>query len=410
MSFQNKNLETLNKTIDLFKKENNETINKTIETLNNKLESINKKIEDNDKELNTKFDLIKKEINEKIKSIENNINNTSNKEFENKINNISNKEIENKKEEKIIYDIKLLNLSKIKSIQPHNKSITSMSTFPSGNIISVSVDKSIIIYDINLNILQTIQNAHNNLISYAEIIDDNNFITCSEDKSIKLWINKDNKFINNKTINNAHKKGISKVIYCSNKNLISCSYDNKINIWKDNNNNYFNIKTLSHSKAIESILYLEDKNILISSGNDGTKFWNLNKNETNFNNINCIHQFKDIKCLSKGGLCRFDNDKIIICGNLIKIISILDKKIIKEIDISFECWGINIIEKKGIVLVGGMSKDIKIYNKDNFELIKTIENAHEKYINGFVELNNGIILSYSNDQKINVYTLSINNI
>ncbi len=105
--------------------------------------------------------------------------------------------------------------------------------FPTGNIISVSVDKSIIIYDIDFNILQNIQNAHNNLISYVEVIDENNFITCSEDKNIKLWIKNVDKFINNKTINNAHKKGITKVIYCSNKNLISCSYDNKINIWKE---------------------------------------------------------------------------------------------------------------------------------------------------------------------------------
>ena len=105
--------------------------------------------------------------------------------------------------------------------------------FPTGNIISVSVDKSIIIYDIDFNILQNIQNAHNNLISYVEVIDENNFITCSEDKNIKLWIKNVDKFINNKIINNAHKKGITKVIYCSNKNLISCSYDNKINIWKE---------------------------------------------------------------------------------------------------------------------------------------------------------------------------------
>jgi len=85
-----------------------------------------------------------------------------------------------------IYKIQLTksNLQNINSIQPHKDSIESVSTFPSGNIISVSVDQSIIIYDIHLNILQNIHNAHNNIITYVEIKDENNFITCSFDKSI----------------------------------------------------------------------------------------------------------------------------------------------------------------------------------------------------------------------------------
>ena len=52
------------------------------------------------------------------------------------------------------------------------------------------------------------------------------------------------------------------------------------------------------------------------------------------------------------------------------------------------------IEKKGIFLIGGWSKDILIYRKDNFECIQTIQNAHEKSINGFIQLKNGNILSY----------------
>ena len=49
------------------------------------------------------------------------------------------------------------NLTNIKSIEPHKNWINSISCFPSGNIISVSSDKSINIYDINLNIVQNIK-------------------------------------------------------------------------------------------------------------------------------------------------------------------------------------------------------------------------------------------------------------
>ncbi len=60
----------------------------------------------------------------------------------------------------------------------------------------------------------------------------------------------------------------------SNGNLISCSGDKTVKIWEENNNGYKNIITLYHSDRVFSILLLEDKNILITTGNEGTKFWN----------------------------------------------------------------------------------------------------------------------------------------
>ena len=95
--------------------------------------------------------------------------------------------------------LKSCNLKNITSIDYHNSYVNSVSTFTSGNIISTSADKSIIIYDFLFNILQNIQNAHDDWIAYVEIKDENNFITCSVDKSIKSWI-KNNNFINIKFI------------------------------------------------------------------------------------------------------------------------------------------------------------------------------------------------------------------
>ena len=60
--------------------------------------------------------------------------------------------------------------------------------FPSGNIISVSIDKSINIFDgNNYNILQSIKNAHDRSIYNISIKDENNFATCSEDGCINIW-------------------------------------------------------------------------------------------------------------------------------------------------------------------------------------------------------------------------------
>ena len=292
----------------------------------------------------------------------------------------------------------LSNINLIKSINVQKDYINSISIFPSGNIISVSEDKSIIIFDIHYNILQNIQNAHDESIIYVDVKDENNFITCSYDKSIKTWIKCKDEFKMNKCINNAHKEQINKVLYYSNSNIISCSRDYIIKIWEEINNNYQLITSLSHSNCVYSILLLEDINILISSGFDGTKLWNLN-------NFELIKYFKKVKCQWWNALNRIDYDRIIIGDKSLIIISILKKSIIKEIKISFNCIGIKLIKEKGIFLVGGSNEDIKIYNNNNYQCIQTIKKAHKDYINGFIELKDGLIGSFSDDGLINIWSL-----
>ena len=288
-------------------------------------------------------------------------------------------------------------LKLIKSINVNNF-VYSISIFPSGNIISVSSDQSIKIFDINYNLIQNITNAHNNCIIYVDVKDENNFVTCSWDKNIKTWIKNKNRFIINKIIKNAHKDGINKVIYYLNENLISCSHDNTIKIWEKIKNNYQLITILNHSYWVFSILLLKNKNILISSGLDGTKLWNLN-------NFELIFYLIEVKCYSWNGLSEIDNDRIIIgSSDSLKIISLLEKKVIKEINIGLKCPGIRTIKKKEIFLVGGWSKDLMIYKSEDYKCIHTIKLAHNNCIKGFIELKNDLIASYSGDGIIKIWS------
>ena len=288
-------------------------------------------------------------------------------------------------------------LKLIKSINVNNF-VYSISIFPSGNIISVSSDQSIKIFDINYNLIQNITNAHNNCIIYVDVKDENNFVTCSWDKNIKTWIKNKNRFIINKIIKNAHKDGINKVIYYLNENLISCSHDNTIKIWEKIKNNYQLITILNHSYWVFSILLLKNKNILISSGLDGTKLWNLN-------NFELIFYLSEVKCYSWNGLSEIDNDRIIIgSSDSLKIISLLEKKVIKEINIGLKCPGIRTIKKKEIFLVGGWSKDLMIYKSEDYKCIHTIKLAHNNCIKGFIELKNDLIASYSGDGIIKIWS------
>ena len=324
---------------------------------------------------------IKKEESENLNT-EKEIKNDKNKENKNiqkKREIIKKEEIkEEKKESK-----QPINLKKIKTIKAHLESILSISQFPTGEIISSSADKSIKIWDKNFNLIQNISNAHNNWIYYISIKDKNNFASCSN-KIINTWTKQNDKFILNEIIN-AHK--------------------DKIKIFKEdsnNNNQHICIKQLRHKNYINSILYIEEKNILISSGTYVTKIWN-------FLNYELIITIDRAECHCWNAIEKIDNDRIILGGTdgLMKVISLNDKKIIKEINNNFNCNCICKIKNKNIFLVGGYSENnnINIYNSNNYQFINFITNAHFDIIIGFLELDNGNILSYSQDKNIQCWLI-----
>ena len=278
------------------------------------------------------------------------------------------------------------------------KFINSISLFPSGNILTVSNDKSINIYEETFEkIIQIILAAHNSIISYISVKDENNFVSSSIDGSIKTWIkkkiNEKEQFYLNHIINNAHSLWIIKVIYNLKGNLISCSGDGIIKIWEENNNNTFQIiSLLKNDKSIYSILLIEKKNILISSGENGTKFYNLNNYELICNIINA-------KCYSNNALIQLNEDNIIVGGGYdyyIKIISIKEKKIIKDVYTGLTCFGIFILEEKNIIIVGGYNSQIILFNKDNFNCLKKKNVYH--CVNGFIQLKNGSIVAFGGHQ------------
>ena len=73
---------------------------------------------------------------------------------------------------------KIPQLKEINSINAHYDIINKISLLPSGNIISVSHDYSIKIWDSELNTIQIISNAHKDNIQYICIINENNFLNC----------------------------------------------------------------------------------------------------------------------------------------------------------------------------------------------------------------------------------------
>ena len=124
------------------------------------------------------------------------------------------------------------------------------------------------------------------------------------------------------------------------------------------------------------------------------------------NKFECLTFIKEAECYSNNDLKKIDDDRFIVGGkdDFIKIISLNEKKIIKNIDNKFKCWGICIINDKGVFLTGGYSKDIRVYRSDNYECIQIVKDNNNDNINGIIELINGTIVTYSDDKSIKIWS------
>ena len=294
------------------------------------------------------------------------------------------------------------NFKHVNSI-PRMTFILSIASFSSSKLVAVLDDKSIEIYDNQFKTLQSIPNAHSDLIRYVSVKDEEHFATCSNDSSIKTWIKiKEDFYKEDKVIPNAHEKSIRKVKYRENNDLISCSWDNSVKIWVLENGSYKNTKKLEHKDAVNCVFVAPDINTLISSGADGTKLWKLNDYKE-------ICNIQDTYCHGKNTLNRLDKDRFIIGGRKdgnIKVISFEKRDVVKDIDNGFQCFCICVTRDKKNFLIGGQQKTIiKVYSCSDYEFKYSVEDLHHNYVRGIINLKDGSIASYSDDKTIQIYKL-----
>ena len=347
------------------------TINNTLNTMNTTLiamnERLNKLKDDNEKMNNTIMNLL-----ERISKLER-------------------------------YQVRLTN-SYLSDLKNDTFNINYANSLPSGNIILGDSNKNIFIYDFNygeteVNYLFNETDLNDNIQYlekfYLENNNNNSFISTSG-KKIIIWNYNGSLFEQKIILPENHTDRITKVIYDSKGKLFSCSEDDYIIIWEKKNENY-EIKKLNHRSDVYSILLYEDKNILISYGPYSTIIWNLTDNSN-------VTISNDSFSESNNGLDKIDDDKfIVLTRNGFSIISITEKQIIKTITkTNLQYSSLKSFQNKGIFLLGGKWGSIYVYRIDNFELIQTIKNAHNSYIIGFFELQDGQIASYS-EKEIKIW-------
>ena len=302
--------------------------------------------------------------------------------------------MKNKNEKKNILSLK-------RELKIHIDSINEVKLFPNGNIISVSSDKTIKIFDCNFKLIQNIINGDEKEILSCDIKDDNIFLSLSH-LSIKIWIKKEKKFQISSIIINPHKNYIYKAIFIPKTNKIISCYD-VVKIWEkiENKNIYQNVSIIKEPHFIFSILFIQENNILINAGWGGISFWKIDE-------CKLIKHINDISCWHKNSICQLDKDKIIFGGDffkfIIKVFSISQMKIIFEIQNDFQCYSIFKLNRDNYFFCGGGS-EINIYNKNNYKFIQKVKNAHNDIIYGFFKFKN-FLGSFSKDGTIKIWNLS----
>ena len=331
------------------------------------------------KPLNT--EIIIPSLIEKILNLEEKINTlTKNLEESNKIISELKKENINLKSELN----KKVNFIRYDKLKEEEKQINQILLFPNGNFAIVTLTRKIIFYNgKNHKSILSINNAHEESITNICLIDENHFITCSRDKSIKIWyINIPTYFLIHQ-IKKAHKDRILCIIYTKDKKLISSSSDKTIKIWSDINKNFLfqNICIIiADTNYVESLIELNN-NIIVSGGNNGIKFWNSKTYE-------CKFHFDKAYCLCWNSLFKINNDEVLTWGKIeMKIykISYSKKKIINEniCDSNLKAIFVN---SDGFVFTGCDDMKIRIYLIDNLQLINVI--SVEKILNVYDEDDN----------------------
>ena len=276
---------------------------------------------------------------------------------------------------------------------------------PNKNIIFGSTKKITIIDWNTKDKIIKYPNAHLHSIHSISIIDNENFITCSEDKTIKKWyIDYNKKQLNLIDTLKGHNKSIIKIIYLKERKIIiSCSNDHTIKIWEINNNEYKCIRTLEHENPVRSVIQFNSDTLISGDYCGCLKFWDLNNYQEKFFVLNSE------VCWSEA-LKKIDDDRIIVGGRLdkkFKIISFSEKKVIKQFLSKILIYAINIF-KNGIVgLCGGKPYVIELRDNINFNVIQNIPTNYCKCINIIIELDNGDILSANDEKKIKLFRSNI---
>ena len=265
------------------------------------------------------------------------------------------------------------------------------------NITTTYIHK-ITIFNEELKKIQIILNKqvnydYNNNFKYTNFVvvkDNNNFAIGNIKGEIEIFYKGDNEeqFKLNQTIK-AHNNRIENLVYYKNgKILISNDFNREeIKIFSLNFNQKYELLTKIVTNVL-SFIYIGDYNILISSNEIDTKIFNLKT-------FKCSKIMKNVDVVSpKNSIFRIDNDRIVFCGKIMRIMCLKEKKIIKRIYGYYTRMGCN-IKNKGIFVCTSFL-GIYLFRSDKYVCIQKLDNYNRNILEGILYFKNDQFITYPN--------------
>ena len=283
----------------------------------------------------------------------------------------------------------------------HTKTITCGIVLKDGRFATGSYDHTIIIYNNKTFKPDLTIKEHSNCVRCLTQLSSDILVSCSYDKTIKLYEIKGNEYKIIQTLNN-HTNYVYGLIELTNKKLVSYSYDSSIIFYFKDNNQYIKDYHINVSGYAYKMIQTKENEMCFfgyddKNNNQYLSFYDLQERKI----INKIDKIDYIRCftmISKDLLTAGCSDKILI-------INVNSHNIIRTINTS----GSNIIYticmiNENQLLTGDDNHKIKQWKieGDNLILISTKENAHNNSMYTILKIGDNHILTGdgSGEEKI----------
>jgi WD40 repeat protein len=250
-------------------------------------------------------------------------------ELKNEIKNLKTENLDIKKQLNVRNQTKDFSLSgiSIKKEVKYSDYIFCLATLNDNRIASGCKDGFINIYNLNYDLDFQIKE-HSGRVFYLFTHSNGNLISCSYDKTIKVFsfLDDDNNYKCIQTISN-HRSAVFKVIEIHEEKILSISADKTIKIFnKENNDEFTYEKTIKCNDISEDVVLCLDKEIATASHSESIHFFNYEFGEEENNS-----PIMEIKITGWNNVLKVLNENLFVCGfGGIYLINLNTKDIIKK--------------------------------------------------------------------------------
>lgn len=297
----------------------------------------------------------------------------------------------------------LINLNLKKAIIQKKSYVNCLLLLHDGRLASCYSDCSIKIHNkTDYSVAVSIYEAHSKGINNISQLKNNQILSCSDDKTIKIWeiLEKEYKFI---TAINYHSSEVVKALPLRNDKVASFVFNAKnIKIWSSNPPYTLITKNLKHKGTVESILEIKKKNMLVTACSDRIlRFFNLD-------NYQCNHTINNVQSSSRNGMIEIENDCIIISGfDVLIVVNTIDYSIVKKVeDRIFGIINAMLLLPDRSLLIGCGQMEEKIFIQielEEFGFVSEKIEAHQSNINSLVCISDHSFASCSDDKSIKIW-------